>query len=61
MKVRIMAGKEALRKVVLWGGVVVVVATHVYMLASGLPEEQMTAHAVVNLIAAGAVVYGIWK
>lgn len=31
-------------------GLVVVFGTHFYMLALGLPEDQMTAHAVLNLV-----------
>ena len=42
-------------------GVFIVAATHVYMLAIGLPAEQMTAHAVANLVAAVLLVSGCLK
>ena len=42
-------------------GVFIVAATHVYMLALGLPESQMMAHAVANLVAAVLLVSGWLK
>ncbi|MEK9152694.1 MAG: hypothetical protein AAB692_04990 [Patescibacteria group bacterium] len=41
-----------------WLGLVIVAATHVYMLALGLPPAQMTAHAVLNLVAATLMTFG---
>jgi len=38
-------------------GFAVVILTHVYMLGFGLPATQMTAHAVLNLVAGVALVY----
>lgn len=32
-------------------GLFIVFATHIYMLAYGLPQEQMFGHAVLNLVA----------
>ena len=31
---------------------VLIIGTHVYMLIAGLPESQMMAHAILNLVAA---------
>jgi len=45
------------KKISFWVGIVLVVATHIYMLLSGLPESQMSAHAVLNLVAAGLIVF----
>ncbi len=39
-------------------GYAIVVLTHVYMLVMGLPTTQMTAHAALNLVAAGLFWYG---
>jgi len=33
-------------------GLFIVLGTHVYMLVAGIPPEQMTAHAILNLVAA---------
>jgi hypothetical protein len=41
-----------------WIGTSLVVATHVYMLVSGLPQSQMMGHAIINLIAAALIVFG---
>jgi hypothetical protein len=46
-----------IKKIAFWGGVAVVALTHVYMLVASLPESQMMAHAIINLVAAGAIVY----
>lgn len=32
-------------------GLFVVLGTHIYMLTVGLPSEQMTAHAILNIVA----------
>jgi len=42
-------------------GVLIILATHIYMLVAGLPEEQMVPHAVLNLVAAVLLVAGWWK
>lgn len=39
-------------------GLAIVFITHVYMLAAGLAPEQMTGHAVLNLIAGGLLAFG---
>ena len=39
-------------------GLFIVAATHIYMLAVGLPPEQMTAHAVLNLGAGVLLAFG---
>ena len=33
-------------------GLLIVIATHIYMFVSGLPAEQMPAHAILNIVAA---------
>lgn len=42
-------------------GLAIVVVTHVYMLAAGLPANQMMGHAILNLIAAALVAFGWMK
>lgn len=39
-------------------GLAIVLGSHVYMLAAGVPQDQMTGHAVINLVAAGLLVMG---
>lgn len=39
-------------------GLLIILATHLYMLTVGLALEQMTAHAILNLIAAGLLAAG---
>lgn len=46
------------KKSLVWIGALVVVVTHIYMLVAGLPASQMMAHAVINLVAAGLIVFG---
>ena len=45
------------KKIAFWIGIGIVVATHIYMLVAGLPASQMMAHAVLNLVAAGLMVF----
>ncbi len=42
-------------------GLAIVIATHVYMLIAGLPTNQMTGHAVLNLVAAVLIAFGWMK
>ncbi len=51
-----MVKKETLRGI----GWTVIVGTHVYMLFAGLPENQMIAHALLNL-GATALLWFNWK
>ena len=44
-----------------WIGLVIVVATHLYMLTLGLPASQMMGHAILNLIAAALIGFGWMK
>ena len=46
-------------KVAFWLGIGIVVATHIYMLISGLPDSQMMMHAILNLIGAGLIVFAV--
>ena len=39
-------------------GLLIVIATHIYMFVSGLPAEQMSAHAILNIVAAILLVAG---
>lgn len=39
-----------------WFSILTVISTHVYMLFEGLPQEQMFAHSVINLLAAAAFI-----
>lgn len=36
-----------------WLAMIIVVGSHIYMLVYGLPDNQLTGHAVVNLVAGG--------
>jgi hypothetical protein len=44
-----------------YSGLGIVLLTHVYMLWKGLPESQMTMHAIINLVAAGLIYFGVKK
>lgn len=44
-----------------WIGALIVVATHIYMLIAGLPQSQMVAHAILNLVAAALVIFAWMK
>jgi len=48
-------GDNNLKKWLYWIGILIIVASHVYMLTYGLPAEQFTGHAVINLVAAGLI------
>jgi len=45
----------ASKATMLWGGVAVVVATHVWILANGMPAKDVPVHSMLNLAAAGAI------
>jgi hypothetical protein len=40
-----------------FGGMFVVVGTHLYLLFSGLPSDQIVPHAILNLLASGLLYY----
>ncbi len=40
-----------------FGGMFIVVGTHLYMLFSGLPSNQIIPHSILNLIAGGFLYY----
>ena len=42
----------------IYAGLTIVVGTHVFMLMKAMPTEQQRAHAIINLAAAGLIVYG---
>ena len=42
-----------------WSGIGIVALTHIYLLFAGLPTNQVMAHAILNLVAAGLVI-GSW-
>ena len=42
-------------------GLAIVFATHLYMLAAGLPANMIMGHAILNLVAAGLVAFGWMK
>jgi hypothetical protein len=42
-------------------GIVIILGSHIYMLAVGLPEDQMTAHAIINLVAAALLATAWFK
>lgn len=48
-----------MHKVVFWLGIAIVVATHVYMLMSGLPANMMNGHAILNLVAAALILFAV--
>jgi len=49
--------KDKLKQISFGIGMVIVVGTHIYMLLAGLPANQMTAHAIINLVAGGLIIY----
>ncbi|MCH8049620.1 hypothetical protein IH979_02820 [Patescibacteria group bacterium] len=42
-------------------GLLIVIGSHIYMLAYGLPEAQTIPHAVINLVAAVLLAAAWWK
>ncbi len=46
-----MKNKSTLSTWAYYVAITILVVTHVYMLVAGLPAEQMTAHAIINLFA----------
>ena len=52
---------KTINKAALWIGLGIVVTTHIYMLVAGLPSGQVVPHAVVNLIAAGLIIFAKYK
>ncbi|MBI5073333.1 hypothetical protein HZA99_05950 [Candidatus Woesearchaeota archaeon] len=53
-----MASKKT-KNMLFWVGIAVVVLSHVYMLVAGLPASMMTGHALLNIVAAGFIVFGV--
>ena len=43
-----------------FGGMFVVVGSHLYLLFSGLPSNQVVPHAILNLLAGGFLYYS-WR
>ena len=52
---------EKLKKWFFWIGILIVVFSHIYILTSGLPADQITTHAVVNLVAASLIGFAWYK
>ena len=48
------------KDIVFYGGLTIVVGTHLYMLVSVMPDDQQKAHAVVNLGAVGLILYSCY-
>ncbi len=48
---------EKVRVGLFYLAMVIVIGSHLYMLAAGLPAEQMTAHAVLNIVA--GIIFGV--
>lgn len=48
-----------MHKVMFWLGIAIVVATHVYMLMSGMPENMINGHAILNLIASALILFAV--
>lgn len=52
-------GKQRFEVMIGW---LIIVGTHVWILINkGLPENQSTMHAVINLVGAGLLYYGLSK
>ena len=49
--------KKKLKLWLFWLAMFIVVGSHLYMLSAGLPEDQMTSHAVLNIIA--GILFGV--
>ncbi len=49
---------KKVKNILFWVGVGIVVLTHLYMLVAGLPSSMMMGHAVLNLVAAGLIMFG---
>lgn len=42
-----------MKKILFWLGMLIVVGSHIYILAAGLPADQVLAHSIANFVAAG--------
>ena len=49
---------KKVKNILFWVGVGIVALTHLYMLLAGLPSSMVMGHAVLNLVAAGLLIYG---
>ncbi len=47
------------KNMLFWVGIAIVVLTHLYMLIAGLPTSMMMGHALLNIVAAGLIVFGV--
>ncbi len=52
---------KTINKTAFWIGLGIVIATHIYMLAFSFPPNQAVPHAVINLIAAGMIIFAWYK
>ena len=50
--------QKKIKNIFFWIGAGMVILTHTYMLVAGLSSSQVVAHSVVNIIAAGLIIYG---
>ena len=55
-----MKNKAKCAKCLFWTGIIIVVGTHLYMLVAGLPSNQIIPHSILNLVAAGLLLYVGW-
>ena len=49
---------KKVKNILFWVGVGIVALTHLYMLLAGLPSSMMMAHALLNLVAVGLIMFG---
>ena len=48
------------KDIVFYGGLTIVVGTHLYMLVSVMPEDQQKPHALINLGAGALILYSCY-
>lgn len=48
--------KKLIKNIMFWLGALIVIATHVAIIAIGLPQDMLGGHAFINLIAATLII-----
>ncbi|MCX6714234.1 MAG: hypothetical protein NTX72_00265 [Candidatus Uhrbacteria bacterium] len=47
-----------IKRIAFWIGIIIVVGSHISMLVMGMPAAQVIPHAVINIVAAGLMIFG---
>jgi hypothetical protein len=47
-----------IKQISFWIGIIIVVGTHISMMTSGMPVAMVIPHSVINIVAAGLIIFG---